>query len=138
MRSYVIAAAILLLSAVPGLAGDAEVRAAQSTIDSQLRAFLADDGALAYSFAAPNVKRIFPTVESFMDMVTNGYMPVRRPRNYAFGKVEQSSPTSIIQQVLITGPDGKEYEAVYTLELQPDGTFRITGCSLRASNTLST
>ncbi|BCH32880.1 DUF4864 domain-containing protein [Mesorhizobium sp. L-8-10] len=138
MRSYVITAAILLLSAVPGLAGDAEVRAAQSTIDSQLRAFLADDGALAYSFAAPNVKRIFPTVESFMDMVTNGYMPVRRPRNYAFGKVEQSSPTSIIQQVLITGPDGKEYEAVYTLELQPDGTFRITGCSLRASNTLST
>lgn len=138
MRSLLIAVLIFLLPAVGAFAGDAEVRAAQSTIDSQLKAFLADDGALAYSFAAPNVKRIFPTVESFMDMVTNGYMPVRRPHNYAFGKFEQPSPTSIVQQVLITGPDGKEYEAVYTLALQPDGTFRITGCSLRASNALST
>lgn len=138
MRSQMIAAFVLLATAVPALGGDTEVKAAQSTIDSQLRAFLADDGALAYSFAAPNVKRIFPTVDSFMNMVTNGYMPVRRPRNYAFGKVQELSPSSIIQHVLITGPDGKEYEAVYTLELQPDGTFRITGCSLKASNALST
>ncbi len=138
MRSQLIAAFVLLSTTVSALGGDTEVRAAQSTIDSQLKAFLADDGALAYSFAAPNVKLIFPTVDSFMNMVTNGYMPVRRPRNYAFGKVQELSPSSIIQQVLITGPDGKEYEAVYTLELQPDGTFRITGCSLRASNALST
>ncbi|TGV95528.1 DUF4864 domain-containing protein, partial [Mesorhizobium sp. M2D.F.Ca.ET.145.01.1.1] len=39
---------------------------------------------------------------------------------------------------LIIGPDGKDYEAVYTLQQQPDGTFQITGCSLRASNSLST
>ena len=38
----------------------------------------------------------------------------------------------------IVGPDGKDYEAVYTLELQPDGVWRITGVSLRASNSLST
>jgi len=137
-RRFVSAAVFFFALTVSAVAGDAEIRAAQSTIDSQLKAFLADDGALAYSFAAPNVKRIFPTVETFMGMVTNGYMPVRRPQNYSFGKVEQMSPTSVIQQVLITGPDGKDYEAVYTLELQPDGMFRITGCSLRASNALST
>jgi hypothetical protein len=119
-------------------AGEAEVKAAQAAIDGQLKAFLADDGATAYSFAAPNVKRIFPTVDTFMNMVTNGYAPVRNPRSYSFGKVEETGPTSIIQQVLIVGPDGKDYEAVYTLERQPDGTFQITGCSLRASNSLST
>ena len=48
------------------------------------------------------------------------------------------APTTIAQQVLIVGPDGKDYEALYTLELQPDGMYRITGVSLRASNTLST
>ena len=32
-------------------------------------------------------------------------------------KVEELSPTSIVQQVLIVGPDGKDYEAVYTLIL---------------------
>ena len=127
-----------LALAVPAFAGEAEIRSAQSTIDAQLRAFQSNDGALAYSYAAPNVKRIFPNVEIFMGMVENGYRPVRNPRNYAFGKVEEPSGTSVIQQVLIQGPDGKDYEAVYTLELQPDGVYRITGVSLRASNALST
>ncbi|MDP3897537.1 MAG: DUF4864 domain-containing protein [Mesorhizobium sp.] len=132
-----LAAAVSVLTTFGAMAGEAEVRSAQAAIDGQLRAFLADDGAGAYRFAAPNVKRIFPTVEAFMGMVTNGYAPVRRPKNYAFGKVQEMSPTSIVQQVLIVGPDGKDYEAVYTLELQPDGTHLITGCSLRASNALS-
>lgn len=138
MRRHVIAAALAVFLAVPAAAGDSEVRSAQSSIEAQLKAFLADDGAAAYSYAAPNVKRIFPTVDSFMSMVTNGYQPVRRPRNYAFGKVEETSATTIVQQVMLVGPDGKEYEAVYQLELQPDGQYRITGVSLRASNALST
>lgn len=119
-------------------AGDAEIKAAQTVIDGQLKAFIANDGAAAYSFAAPNVKRIFPTVDTFMSMVTNGYPPVRKPQNYSFGKVQQTGPTSVVQQVLIVGPDGKDYEAVYTLEQQPDGSFQITGCSLRASTSFST
>ncbi len=129
-------ASCLLVSAA--FAGDAEVKAGQAVIDGQLKALIANDGAKAYSFAAPNVKQIFPTVDAFMNMVTNGYAPVRQPQSYSFGKVEQTGPGSIIQQVLIVGPDGKDYEAVYTLQQQPDGTFQITGCSLRASNSLST
>ncbi|GLS38048.1 DUF4864 domain-containing protein [Mesorhizobium tianshanense] len=138
MRAVFAIAIVPFILASPAFAGDAEVKAAQATIDSQLKAFIADDGAAAYSYAAPNVKQIFPTVDTFMNMVTNGYPPVRKPRTYAFGKVQEMSPTSIIQQVLIVGPDGKDYEAVYTLEQQPDGSFRITGCSLRASTSLST
>ncbi|MBM2711899.1 DUF4864 domain-containing protein [Mesorhizobium caraganae] len=129
-------ASSLFISAA--LAGDAEIKAGQAVIDGQLKALIANDGAKAYSYAAPNVKQIFPTVDAFMNMVTNGYAPVRQPQSYSFGKVEQTGPGSIIQQVLIVGPDGKDYEAVYTLQQQPDGSFQITGCSLRASNSLST
>ena len=128
----------MLALALPASAGDAEVKAAQSAIDGQLKAFRAGDNKGAYSFAAPNVKRIFPTLDIFMNMVTGAYKPVHKPRSYAFGKVQELSPRSIIQQVIIVGEDGKDYEAVYTLELQPDGKFRITGVSLRASNSLST
>ncbi|TIT04105.1 DUF4864 domain-containing protein [Mesorhizobium sp.] len=135
--SFAFAIVPLLLTS-SAFASDAEVKAEQTVIDSQLKAFLADDGATAYSFAAPNVKRIFPTVDTFMNMVTNGYAPVRKPQSYSFGKVEQTGPVSIIQQVLIVGPDGKDYEAVYTLEQQPDGSFKITGCSLRAANSVIT
>ncbi|MER8489150.1 DUF4864 domain-containing protein [Mesorhizobium australicum] len=137
-RGFFAFAFVSLILASQALAGDAEIKAGQSVIDGQLKALIADNGAKAYSFAAPNVKQIFPTVDAFMNMVTNGYPPVRKPQSYAFGKVEQTGPGSIVQQVLIVGPDGKDYEAVYTLQQQPDGTFRITGCSLRASNSLST
>ena len=139
MRGMILSLAVVALClGTPAIAGDAEVKAAQTTIDSQLKAFLRDDGAAAYSFAAPGIKQMFPTVESFMDMVTGGYAPVRRPRSYAFGKAEEIGAGSIVQQMLIVGPDGKDYEAVYTLELQPDGQYRITGVSLRASNSFST
>jgi hypothetical protein len=142
MRRIAFAVASLLFASAlfvsAALAGDAEIKAGQAVIDGQLKALIANDGAKAYSFAAPNVKQIFPTVDAFMNMVTNGYAPVRQPKSYSFGKVEQTGPGSIIQQVLIVGPDGKDYEAVYTLQQQPDGSFQITGCSLRASNSLST
>lgn len=129
---------VVLSLATSAFAGEAEVKAAQGSIDAQLKAFKAGDNALAYSYAAPNIQRIFPTVDAFMGMVANGYQPVAKPKSYSFGKVEELAAGSVIQQVLIVGPDGKDYEAVYTLEVQPDGTFRITGVSLRAANTLST
>jgi hypothetical protein len=127
-----------VLLAVPAQGADADISAAQSTIDAQIKAFLANDDAKAYSYAAPGIKNMFPTVEAFMGMVERAYQPVWHPKSYAFGKAEESGGTSVTQHVLVTGPDGKSYEAVYTLERQPDGVFRITGVSLRASNTLST
>jgi len=136
IRAFLLLAALLLS---PGaLAGDAEIKAAQGSIEAQLEALKAGDGALAYSFAAPGIQRIFPTAEIFMGMVESGYQPVRNARSYSFGKVEEMGAGAIVQQVLITGPDGKEYEALYTLQLQPDGVWRITGVSLKASNALST
>lgn len=133
-----IALCLGLFLSSPGFSGEADVQGAQAAIDGQMKALLADDGVGAYSFAAPNIKRIFPTVDAFMKMVSGPYAPVRRPKNYAFGKVEEMGAGKIVQQVMIVGADGKDYEAVYTLELQPDGNYLITGCSLRASNSLST
>jgi hypothetical protein len=43
-----------------------------------------------------------------------------------------------MQEMLITGPDGKNYSAIYTLELQPDGVFRITSVILQPAKALST
>ncbi len=137
MRHIIIALTILPALAAVGLAGDAEVKAAQGTIDAQIKAFLNGDNAAAYDHAAPSIKQIFPTLESFMAMVTGAYQPVYRPRDFSFGQAREEGAV-IFQQVLIIGPDGKNYEAFYTLELQPDGRYRITGVSLRASNSLAT
>lgn len=136
MRVSSLVLAATILATLPAAAGEAEVKAAQSSIEAQIRAFLAGDDTTAYSYAAPNIQKLFPDVERFMGMVTGSYQPVWKPRNFAFGKAEEISPSSIVQQVLLVGPDGKDYEAIYTLELQPDGTFRITGVSLRGSQAI--
>lgn len=125
------------LSVLPALAGEAEIKGAQSAITGQIEAFKAGDNSRAYGYAAPTIKRIFPTLDSFMRMVTGAYRPVYKPQSFSFGKVEEPSSNSVIQQVLIVGPDGKNYEAVYTLEKQPDGSYLITGVSMHASNALS-
>jgi hypothetical protein len=138
MRRISLALLLALTSATAALAGDAEIKAAQSTIESQLRAFQAGDGNLAYSFAAPTIQQMFPTPEIFMGMVEQGYQPVFHPQSFSFGQAEELSGTSIAQRVMLVGPDGKDYEALYQLELQPDGKFKITGVSLRAAQSLST
>jgi hypothetical protein len=133
--------ALVFLPALLGfsaLADDAGVAAAQSTIEAQIKAFAAGDNAAAYSYAAPGIKQIFPTLDRFMQMVESGYQPVERPQSYSFGKAEWIGGNKIAQQVMLVGPDGKDYEALYTLELQPDGVWRITGVSLRAAKTVST
>lgn len=130
--------AIVLAATFGAIAGEAEVKSAQSSIEGQLRAFQSGDDAKAYSYAAPNIKRMFPSVEMFMGMVNGGYKPVADPRDFSFGKFEEQPGGQIAQEVLLVGPDGKDYRALYTLELQDDGTYRITGVSLRAADSFST
>ncbi len=107
-------------------ATDADRMAIQAVITAQIDAFRADDAARAYAHAAPSIQQIFPTPESFMAMVKQGYEPVYRPQSFRFGQLGKD----FSQRVSIIGPDGRPYEALYTMQRQPDGTWRITGCSL--------
>lgn len=102
----------------------------QSIITGQIEAFRADDGERAYGYAAPMIRRIFPNPEVFMGMVRKGYAQVYRPQSYRFGEAGFSASGRPIQRVTIVGPDGVTYEAIYTMELQPDGTWQINGCAI--------
>ncbi len=100
-------------------------------IASQMDAFRADDAERAYSYAAPTIKRMFPTPSVFMDMVRRGYRPVYRAEDPLFTRSRLVGEGRIVQEVLLTGPEGRPWTAVYTLERQADGSWRITGCYLR-------
>ena len=122
----VLAAGIGLVA--PALAAD-EIVAAQNVIRSQEQAFSRDDAAAAYSFAAPQIRRIFPNADIFMSMVQNGYAPVYRHRSFEFGEARVEGEW-VAQRVHIVDQDGQGWEALYTLEQQADGSFKITGCTL--------
>lgn len=120
-------ALIVALSPAPALADD--VAAAQGVIRAQEQAFVHNDAAAAYSYAAPAIREIFPAPDIFMSMVQNGYAPVYRHKSFEFGD-SKTEGNWIAQRVHIIDANGEAWEALYTLELQPDGSYKITGCSL--------
>lgn len=117
----------VIFSSVAAYAGD--VTAAQGVIRAQEQAFARDDAAAAYAHAAPAIREIFPAPDIFMSMVQNGYAPVYRHKSFEFGD-SNSEGSSISQSVHIVDANGEAWEALYTLELQSDGSYKITGCSL--------
>ena len=133
LRTLLTIAAIIFATLGPvraGGIGDADRSAIQEIIAGQLTAFGADDGGKAYGYASPTIQLIFPNSEAFMAMVRQGYPQVYRPQRYGFGRIEEGATGMPAQHVIIVGPDGKTYEAVYTMQRQPDGSWKINGCTM--------
>src|SRR5438309_8068329 len=122
MRALALLAALLISLGAPAFAAD-DVAAAQSVIRSQEQAFGRDDPAAAYSHAAPAIQGIFPDPETFMAMVRNIYAPVYRHKSFEFGEARKADG-KIAQRVHILDAQGVPWEALYTLELQPDGSLK--------------
>jgi len=128
MRKLVLLAALVF--ATPAWADEDTPAnpAFQSIISHQLQAFAKDDAAMAYGDAAPNVHTIFPTPDVFMNMVRGGYAPVYRNKSYDFEGSGTDTNGRPYQRVGLIGEDGARYEAVYFMEQQPDGSWKISGC----------
>jgi len=112
----------------------AEIRA---VIESQLAAFAADDAARAFSFASPNIQRMFGTPDDFMAMVKSSYPVVYRPASVLFKPLQHVEDASI-QVVQMSDAGGHVWLAVYRMQRQADGSWRIDGCVLRPAESKST
>lgn len=128
MRAFVLFVAVLISLIAPARAGD-DVTAAQTIIRSQEQAFAHDDAAAAYSYAAPAIHAMFRDADEFMAMVRRGYAPVYRHKSFEFG-AGRADDGKIAQTVRIIDADGNPWDALYTLEQQADGSWKITGCVL--------
>jgi Domain of unknown function (DUF4864) len=128
MRALVLLVALLIGFAAPARAGD-DVAAAQNIIRSQEQALGHDDAAAAYSYAAPAIQNMFPQADIFLSMVQRNYTPVYRHKSFEFGEARVADG-KIAQRVNIIDADGEAWEALYTLEQQPDGSLKIIGCML--------
>jgi hypothetical protein len=130
VRTLVLLVALLVSTTFAGAAED--IAAGQAVIRSQERAFGRDDGATAYTFASPSIKSQYWNSEAFMHMVRNGYAPVHRHRSFKFGGA-RISEGKILQEVHIVDTNGVSWQALYTLERQPEGSLKISGAVLSKS-----
>lgn len=128
MRAFALLIALLVGLAQPVRAGE-DAAAAQNVIRAQEQALAHDDAAAAYSYAAPAIHGLFPQADIFMSMVQRGYPPVYRHKSFEFGE-SRAEGGWIAQHVRIVDANGEPWDALYTLERQPDGSLKITGCTL--------
>jgi YD repeat-containing protein len=97
----------------------------QSTITSQLDAFLKDDFASAFEYASPSIQRMFRNPDNFGMMVQRGYPMVWRPAKSRFLEFaqDQRGPYQLIE---ITDSNGRVHTLRYDMLETPAG-WRIRG-----------
>ena len=124
-------AVLAVFAAVPvgTQTSDADQAAIRQVIQSQIAAFQKDDGPTAYGYASPTIQQKFINPEVFMEMVRTGYPAVYHPRTVEFRDLKVESGR-LLQEVFVVGPDGSPALAIYEMQRQPDGSWRINGCWL--------
>ncbi|NKB52450.1 MAG: DUF4864 domain-containing protein [Rhizobiaceae bacterium] len=109
----------------------------QSIIGGQINAFKTRDHEAAFGYAAPSIQQMFGSTDQFIGMVKNGYGAIYGARNWSFGRGEAKGD-ALIQEVMIIGPQGLDWVALYTLRKQADGTWRIAGVQMKPAELRNT
>jgi hypothetical protein len=115
----------------------AEWSSIQRVIGDQLQALKAGDGTKAMTYSVPGIRQQFRTPERFLRMVREGYGALLEARYSAFlkGAVVDGITIQPLQLVL---PDSSVVVALYRMEKQKDGSWRIAGCVLAPSTAQAT
>jgi hypothetical protein len=117
-------------AAEPVVSAD-DAKAIRKVIEAQLAAFRADNAERAFSFASPSIRDLFGNANAFLAMVRGGYPVVYRPATVSF-MLPQTQPGTtggdVIQRVRMTDGAGTAWLAIYTMQRQPDQSWRINGC----------
>lgn len=117
-----------VLSVALTLNATAQQTEIEGTISSQLEAFKIDDFDEAFTYATPNLQRLFQTPQNFERMVTSGYPMVWRPAEVDYLELEERGG-DFWQKVQIVDQDGRQHLLLYRMQQTPDG-WRIGGVQI--------
>lgn len=111
----------------------AQWKAIKAVISQQRAALSAGEAARAFGYASPGIQEQFGDAETFMTMVRTLYAPLLTARYTEFldGAVIDGV---VIQSMRLIASDNSVLVALYTMEKQKNGTWRISGCRLAPSN----
>jgi Domain of unknown function (DUF4864) len=126
----------------PGSAAEPDVRAGdwkaiRAVIAQQRSAFLAGDAAKAFSYASPGIKAQFGDAATFIAMVRSGYAALLSARYVEFLEGAVIDGT-VIQPLRLIETDNTVRVALYTMEKQKNGVWRISGCHIAPSTVQAT
>jgi hypothetical protein len=102
--------------------------AIERTIQNQFEAFLADDVDGAWTYASPNIQRLFQTPERFGRMVEEGYPMVWRPGEIDYLDL-QTLGGLIVQRVQVIDGQGVAHVLGYQM-IETEAGWQINGVRL--------
>ena len=110
----------------------AEWQAVQHVIAAQRTAIVARDADKAFSYASPRIRQQFGDAATFLSMVDAAYAPLASARYVEFleGAVIDGL---VVQPLRLIDADNTVRVALYTMERQRDGSWRIAGCQIAPS-----
>lgn len=103
--------------------------AIQAVINSQIQALQSQDAESAFALSAPDVRRQFGSADVFADMIREDYEPLLRHYSRMFLEILVEEE-EVIQPVRIVSRDGSVVLALFGMQRQPDGEWKVYGCRL--------
>lgn len=114
----------------------ADAQAIHDVIQSQLDAFAEDDAVKAFELAASSTQALLGNPDNFLQLIKEKYPPIYRHRIAIFQEPEIVDG-SAHQVVRLTDHDNLVWVAVYRMQQEPDGKWKIEGCKLLETTSVS-
>jgi len=111
--------------------------AIRAVVEDQRAAFAAGDARRAFAYASPGIRERFVDAGTFLAMVRQSYSPLIEARDAQLldGAVVDGR---VIQPLQLVMPDDTVLVALYRMERQPGGAWRVAACLIAPSTLRAT
>jgi hypothetical protein len=116
--------------------GPQDEQAIRAAVQAQLDAFSEDDADRAFGLASASARNLLGSPDNFLQIVKRQYPPVYRHRLVIFASPEIVDGRAL-QLVRLTDSDSLVWIAVYVMQREADGTWKIDGCRLQETTSVS-
>ncbi|MFC3107108.1 DUF4864 domain-containing protein [Undibacterium arcticum] len=114
----------------------ADTRAIREVVQSQFDAFEDDDAPAAFALTTQASRRRLGSPDDFMRLVKEQYGPIYRHRAVLFSGAQVIGADTLLI-VRLTSPDSHVWIAIYRMERETDGKWKIDGCHLLETTSVS-
>jgi hypothetical protein len=108
----------------------------QAVVKSHLKALAEDDAPRAFAAATSETREQLGSPENFLALIKEEYSPIYHNRQALFVPAEVIDGQTI-QVARVTGSDNRVWVALFRMERDEDDSWKIAGCQLLETTSVS-
>ncbi len=114
----------------------ADAIAIHEVVSTQLNALADDDAASAFEQTTPSKRMQIGSADDFLQMIKEEYTPMYRPQGVIFSAPEVVYGNAI-QVVRLTDVNSHVWVAIFWMQQEEDSSWKIDGCNLLETSSVS-